>query len=655
MKNRIVTEARRLGAGEAYAAEAALETSFDRTGGTGAAKDPYRMLVSVTNRGEETFTGVIRLTLPACAGEKRFFLPGFMYGTNRGEAPLTVDSKCPRMRYENAFPASPFWMTRSDRLSHPAAFAFAGGRMTGLCASPYLETEDGAIREHTPGARRAFYRYNGFGCSLDAGGVWFTLGWEHAPAFFLESHRYFPRAPLEEKNCVSLKSGETVHFTLWVFDFACDDERGLNDALEQVYSLFHEAPRVKGSPKRTVEEIAGAVARDAWLEEKHCYSGFVFDRGDHFEYNALPSFSWTNGLAASVPMLLSALRLENEPMRVQALKAIEHTVSTCLNPRNGLPFTCEENGVWSNRGWWYDKQPVPGHAAYLVGQGVYLLLKAYEAEKKLHGILHGDWLRFCRGVLEVTEKSRNGESEYPYIFSDRSGAGLDYDSFSGAWCLAAAAYFSFLTGEREWLPGLIESEKHYHSAYIAREECYGGPLDIDKNVDSEGVLAYLRAVRYLHGITGDNALLCHMRDALCYEYSFKFCYNSPVKVPPLSETGWSSCGGSITSVANPHIHPMSSSVCDEMLYYLSQKEDAYIRSRLRDTVLWSCQNHNTFDGEFGYGRTGWMSERFCHSEGLVKPTFPDGPAVSTWQALMPWACGSILEGLTGEVWDTERI
>ena len=61
-------------------------------------------------------------------------------------------------------------------------------------------------------------------------------------------------------------------------------------------------------------------------------------------------------------------------------------------------------------------------------------------------------------------------------------------------------------------------------------------------------------------LTGDEIYLDHMRDALSYEFTFKFCYNSPVKVPPLSKVGWSSCGGSITSVANPHIHPMSSTV-----------------------------------------------------------------------------------------------
>ena len=84
---------------------------------------------------------------------------------------------------------------------------------------------------------------------------------------------------------------------------------------------------------------------------------------------------------------------------------------------------------------------------------------------------------------------------------------------------------------------------------------------------------------------------------------------------------------------------------------LHGEEDAYIRSRLQDTILWSCQCHNACDRELDYGLTGWMSERYCHSQGLLTETYPDGSPASTWFALMPWACGSILEGLAGAAWD----
>ena len=94
---------------------------------------------------------------------------------------------------------------------------------------------------------------------------------------------------------------------------------------------------------------------------------------------------------------------------------------------------------------------------------------------------------------------------------------------------------------------------------------------------------------------------------------------------------------------------MSSSVIDELLYYTDRAEDPYIRSRLEDTVRWSCQVSDTWDGKFG--KVGLMNERFCHSEGLLTETYPDGSPASTWFSLMPRASGCILEGLAGESWD----
>ena len=619
--------------------------------GDGSAEDPMVHEVTVRNDGDTAWNGILRMDLSFEAESPRFFLPGFLYGTNRGDAPLQTSSKAPRLRKgEPDFPASSWWMTRSDRLSHPAAFAFTGDRITGLCASPYYLKKDGRVVPWTPGETGEWLQYAGFGCSLDEKRISYTLGYENAPWFFLDSHHYFPRAPLSG-NCFSLEPGEETCFTVAEFSYPAGRETGLNAAMRTVYGMYHEPPRKCQSPGTAVRTIMEAVGSTAWLPERQAYAGFVFDKPDSKEVRLIPSISWTNGLAAAVPMLEAALRLGREEYRSQSLQCIDHIVRTSINPRNGLPFTAEVDGVWGNRGWWYDAQPVPGHAAYLVGQAVYLILKGYLYERELAGETHEDWLEYARKVLFVTEQSRNTDGEYPYIFSAETGAGLCYDSLSGAWCLAAASLYSALTGETGGLVGLLRSEQYYYRAFISRMECYGGPLDIDKQTDSEGVLAYIRAVRWLHEITGEPVLLDHLRDALEYEFTFKFCYNSPIKVPPLSRVGWSSCGGSITSVCNPHIHPMSSSVIDELLYYTGQRNDEYIRSRLQDTVLWSCQVSNTRDGEYDYGKTGWMSERFCHSEGLLTETYPDGSPASTWFALMPWACGCILEGLAGEQWE----
>ena len=638
--------ARKKGAAEAYLPLSASCLRAEIAGQSNDAVQPALLEISIT--ADEAFEGIIRIALPVDHAEPRFFLPGFMYGTNRGDAPLVVDSQAPRLRAEGDFPASSWWMVRSDRLSHPCAFAYAGERLCGFAASPYYVRTDGLRAAWEPGVTGAFDQYAGFGCALP-GEVWYTLGYENAPWFFLDAHQHFPRKELAE-NCFTLEKGETITVRLHCFDLPAEDERTLHTALQWVYDRYHERPRQVCSLHEAVRDITTAIARDAWLPEHHAYSGFVFDRGDHFDYNPLPSISWTNGLSAAVPMLTSAHRLGDLNMRAQAIDCIDHIVHHSINEKNGLPFMVEKDGIWSNNGWWADRLHVPGHAAYLVGQCVYLLLKAWAWEQQ-RGFDHPDWLDFAARVIDRTERTRNTDGEYPYVFSEKTGAGLEYDSFSGAWCMAAAAYYAHLTGDHSRVSELLHSESWYYDAYVRRQECYGGPLDIDKNIDSEGILAYIRAVRYLHAITGDDALLDHLRDALHYEFTFKFCYNSPIKVPPLSTVGWSSCGGSITSVTNPHIHPMSSSVMDEMYYYLAHREDGYIRSRLTDTILWSCQCHATFDREYGYGKTGWMSERFCHSEGLVKERYPDGTLASTWFALMPWACGSLLEGLTGQAWE----
>jgi len=72
---------------------------------------------------------------------------------------------------------------------------------------------------------------------------------------------------------------------------------------------------------------------------------------------------------------------------------------------------------------------------------------------------------------------------------------------------------------------------------------------------------------------------------------------------------------------------------------------------MSDTVAWGCQTYNRYDKEFDHGKRGWMSERFCHSEGLLTERYEDGSPASTWFCLMPWASGCVIESLAGDYWD----
>lgn len=631
-----------------------LSPTVHIAGGTGGPQDPYRADITIRNEADAAWVGVIHVELPFAKTSPRFFLPAFMYGTNRGEAPLNVPKEFPRLREGNPpRPASPWWMVRSDRLSHPAAFAYDNGMVYGLSASPYFIRNEGTARQWRPGEKGEFYQYGGYSCSLAKGTVGYTLGYENAPWLFIKATLVKERAPLGG-NCFELKPGEAVIFEMLLYAYEAETALGVNTALQNIYYRYHQNPRQGAEPKTAVADLAEAVHQYAWLPEERSYSGFVIEDesiSSGYRYNKIFSLTWTNGLSVAVPMLMASHRLGHEPMRGQALAFIEEVVEHSLNPATGLPFETYSNGQWSNHGWWFDGMHTPGHTSYLAGQAMYYLLKAYEYEQRFAQIVHEDWLAFVTGVLQRLEGTQNADHEYPYILSEKTGAGLEYDAFCGTWAMAAIAYRSWLTGDRTHLDSLKQSEAHYYNAYVRRMECYGAPLDADKAVDSEGILAYIKALRYLHALTGERVYLEHMRDALDYEFTFKFCYNSPVKVPPLSTLDWSSCGGSVTSTANPHIHPMSSNVVDEMLYYVEQTGDPYVRDRMLDTAAWGCQTYNRYDKEFDYGKKGWMSERFCHSEGLVTETYSDGSPASTWFALMPWASGCIIESLAGDYWE----
>lgn len=66
------------------------------------------------------------------------------------------------------------------------------------------------------------------------------------------------------------------------------------------------------------------------------------------------------------------------------------------------------------------------------------------------------------------------------------------------------------------------------------------------------------------------------------------------------------------------------------------------------------QTYNSFDGEMDFGLKGWMTERFCHSEGLLIEKYPDGSKSSAWFAFLPWGASNVLEGMCGELWESQN-
>ena len=628
--------------------------------------------VSIKNISGVDFLGVIHVKLSIEQTDPKIFMPGFMYGRNTAHMPNHGRKEFPRLIMmdhtndegsEYIRPESDYFMTRSDRLAEPVSLIFDSGRIVGIGASPYWlgNDEKKLCFDVNKADSSDFYKYSGFTCRIGENGkasVGYTLGYEDAPWLFIQTATVEDRKNLSEENCFAIKARETVSFVIRVYDYNSEDEVGVHAAIRDVYETFHQEPRK--IPEMTIQKatqmLSEAIRDYAWLEDDRMYTGFVYDKRDDdttsnsFTYNKIGSLSWTNGLAVACPMLLAANRMQDDLMRSQALPFIEEVVSHSYNPASGLLYDAVENGEWSVNGWWYSGMHSGGHSSYLNGQAVYYILKAYLSERDTRRVEHDNWISFVEPVILKFNQIKNSDGEYPFSMSVKTGAGIEYDSLGGAWCLCATALFSYITRNVSYLDGLKKTEQHYYDTFVKKVECYGGPLDTDKAVDDEGILAYVRAVRYMHMITNEKYLLTHLRDGLNYEVSFKLGYNTPVKVKPLSDIGWSSCGGSITSTANPHIHPMSSTIIDEMIYYVRRSGDEYIESRLNDTILWGMQTFNTVEKEYGYGLPGWMSERFCFCQGLVVEKYPDGTPAGTWFALMPWASASIIEGYVGDCW-----
>ena len=601
-------------------------------------KTVYR--VTVANTSSENFSGIIHINLLTEVANPKFFMPGYMYDRNTADMPSSGRKAFPRIKTNpSGMPESAFFMTRSDRLAEPLSLIYDEGEVIGISASPAITGEDGSFKQ-----------YCGFTCCMEDNehsSVGYTLGYENAPWLFVQTATVRDREQISDKNSFKLSAGEKITFDLTIYRYSGEDERAIHVAVKDCYMHFHESPRtITGmNEDKALDMLCSAIRDYAWLDDEKIYTGFVYDRPEGISYNRIPSISWTNGLVVTVPMLIWANRTGDDRARDQSLTFIENTVKTAYNTSSGLLYESMEEGHPTVRGWWYNGMHSGGHSSYINGQALWYIMQAYLDESENRKVTHDEWLGLAGKVTDRINKELNTDFEYPFSMSEKTGAGLEYDSMGSAWCLASTALFEKITGDRQYLDLLLKSEEHYFNTFIKKVECYGGPLDTDKAVDSEGVLSYIRGVRILHELTGEDYLLDHLRDALYYEFTFKLGYNTHITVRPLSEIGWSSCGGSITSVANPHIHPMSSTVTGEMQYYLGFREDDYIKSRLEDTIGWSLQTFNTKDGEYGYGRTGWMSERFCFCEGLVTEKYPDGEPASTWFALMPWASGSIIEGL----------
>jgi len=116
-------------------------------------------------------------------------------------------------------------------------------------------------------------------------------------------------------------------------------------------------------------------------------------------------------------------------------------------------------------------------------------------------------------------------------------------------------------------------------------------------------------------------------------------------LPPLRDSFWNTCGGSITSVSNPTIHPMSLMVSGDIDYLLQHGGDEVHRLRPQDGLHWACQTVALHPEVAGFADFGVINERYSPSDGFWADQYADGTSSAIGFIYHLWAAACIIEGL----------
>ena len=234
---------------------------------------------------------------------------------------------------------------------------------------------------------------------------------------------------------------------------------------------------------------------------------------------------------------------------------------------------------------------------------------------------------------------------FGYIFSSREKKVIDFDGFAGSWFAAALALAWKISGETRYRSS-ADRALEYYATFVRDLACWGAPMDTCKSVDSEGNLAFIRAARLMYELTQQPEYLDMLEAGANYEYLWRYAFRTRPQCPPLKGSSWNSCGGSITSVSNPHIHPMSVVATSDLEYLARASDNSYHQSRADDGMAWLMNTMELYPDVMGYGRYGVLSERTCPSDGLLSERYHDsGAPASTWWSYNAWAAGSAMEAI----------
>lgn len=533
--------------------------------------------------------------------------------------------------YPEAIYSSPLWEFRADRASHPVSILLTSSGLGGISIDPYSENET----------------RNGVFCALpDRFGV--TLGYANLPFTFANKfcdNDDGRRVSTSDPVAAASASG-------FVFDFPGTGREGVRHIIDRLYLQYRELPRFRKSFHEAAQAVLSAFVEQNWSEDFKHYTNQEAHpplRPELKPWRALLEIGWTGGSILAYPFIqaMDVLGLPGNFFsgRKDGVDLFNEIIAA-YNPASGMFYDLVRplNGSRVN-GWWdFLKITHDCHSAYTNGHALYYLFMSMIHMRAQGREVSTGWLDTAVRVADTHLKLQREDGCFGYAFSVEKPQVTDFDGYAGCWIAAAIAAAGKFTGNADYVSAASRAAEYYHHA-VRDLNVTGTPMDTWKAPDQEGNLAFMKLTRLLHELSGEKRFLDMLEDAAHYEYLWRYGFKAIPEIMPLKGSNWNSCGGSVTSVSNPHIHPMGVIVTPELYYLCQQNRGDVHRKRAEDGMAWIMNCLELYPEVTGYGRYGVTTERYCPSDGLTCYHYSDGRPSSMWYSYNGWAAANTLEAL----------
>lgn len=547
--------------------------------------------------------------------------------------------------YPEAAYSSPFWEFRADRASHPVSMLEGEAGLCAISINPYTKADDGTLIR------------NGVFAELpNLCGV--TVGYANVPFTFV--NKRCDHDPGFSKSTSDPFCGGTVSGK--IFFYPDENRMAVKKVIETLYRQYRERPRFKKSFQEAAQAIIDGFISQNWSDEFGHYTNQQANPPRQPElrpWRALLEIGWTGGSILAYPFIVAEKQLglptDYFAGKKSGYKLFDEIVGG-YNPAGGFFFDLvrELNGSRVN-GWWdFLKITHDLHSAYTNGHALYYLFRAMKYLRDNSLPVPEPWRQSAMNVAENLLELQREDGCCGFSFHTDRREVASFDGFTGCWPAAAlTAAYRFNKDER-FLKAAVRAADYYF-AYVKDLNVFGTPMDTWMAPDQEGNLAFMKLARYLHEASGDKKYLDMLEEAAHYEYLWRYGFKAVPEIMPLKGSRWNSCGGSVTSVSNPHIHPMGVLVTQELYYLAEHTGNDVHRMRADDGVAWLMNCLELYPEISGYGKYGVTTERFCPSDGLTDYRYSDGRPASMWYSYNGWAAANALEALLYMLGNTHRF